>query len=152
MSDDWTLPDPHYQPGFYADVAMKRLFAFIVDTVLLILATLLFALLSFGIGFFLLIPLWLAMNLAYRTIALARWSATPGMMLFAIEFRDARGHRFDQAAAFQHSLGFVFSWMFPPVQLVSAILMATGERGQGLTDLVLGSVAINRPANRSANR
>jgi hypothetical protein len=37
---------------------------------------------------------------------------------------------------------FTISTLLP--QIVSAALMLTGPRGQGLTDLVLGSVAINR--------
>jgi hypothetical protein len=33
-----------------------------------------------------------------------------------------------------------------PLQLISMILMLVTERGQGLTDVILGTTALNRPA------
>jgi hypothetical protein len=68
------------------------------------------------------------------------------MRLFAIEFRNANGQRLDQAEAFQHTLGFMLSFTFFPVQILSMVLMATSARGQGLTDHILGTVALNRRA------
>lgn len=146
MTQDWHLPDPHYQPAFYADVPLKRLLAFAIDTVILLLATLLLALISFGLVLIFLLPVWWLLNFAYRAVTLANGSATPGMRLLAIEFRTADGRRFDQTAALLHTAGFMLSFTFFPVQVVSMILMVTSPRAQGLTDHVLGSVAINRRA------
>ncbi|WP_323783134.1 RDD family protein [Thalassovita sp.] len=145
---DWHLPDPHTQPEFYDDVALKRLIAFVVDTVLIALICV--AILPFtaftGIFFF---PfLMFVVGFAYRVITLANGSATLGMRLTAIEFRNQHGQRFDLTLAFLHTLGLSVSFAIPILQVVSAVLMATTERGQGLSDNVLGTVALNRAARR----
>ena len=143
---DWHLPDPHSQGEFYADVPLKRLLAFAVDTVLLLVVTVVLVIFTLGLAAILLIPVWWLLNFAYRTVTLAKSSATPGMRLFAIEFRTARGQHLDQAEAFQHTLGFMLSFTFFPVQILSMVMMASSARGQGLTDQFLGTVALNRRA------
>ncbi|WP_137701992.1 RDD family protein [Marimonas lutisalis] len=142
----WHLPDPHSQPEFYADVPLKRLIAFVIDTVVLLIIAVLAALLSFGLALVFILPLWWLLNLAYRTVTLTNGSATLGMRLVALEFRDAQGQRFDRALAFQHSLGFMLSFSFFPLQIISIVFMLTDPRAQGLTDKVLGTVALNRRA------
>ncbi|MDR9393484.1 MAG: RDD family protein [Roseovarius sp.] len=142
----WHIPDPETQPEFYSDVPMKRLVAWLVDTVLIVLICL--AVLPFtaftGILFF---PfLMLSVGFAYRVITIARGSATWGMRLAAIEFRTLGGERFDLAMAFWHTLGLTISFGFPVLQLISIVLMMTTARGQGLSDHVLGTVALNRRA------
>jgi hypothetical protein len=88
--------------------------------------------------------LYLLVNASYRWVTLTRYSATPGMALTAIEFRRADGALFDGATAGLHTLGFLASSTMVVPQLISALLMVTSARGQGLSDLVLGTVAINR--------
>jgi uncharacterized RDD family membrane protein YckC len=90
--------------------------------------------------------LYLLVNFLYRWISLTRRSATPGMRLMAIEFRKSDGRPFDAATAAVHTLGFVISFAMVLPQLLSAFLMVVSGRGQGLSDLVLGSVVINRSA------
>jgi uncharacterized RDD family membrane protein YckC len=90
--------------------------------------------------------LMLIVGFVYRVITIANGSATWGMRLMAIEFRRADGARFDLGAAFLHTLGYSISWAFPILQLISVVLMATTEKGQGLTDHVMGTVALNRAA------
>lgn len=143
---DWRLPDPHSQAEFYADVPLKRFLAFLVDTLLLLLITVLLVVLTFGLAVIFIAPAWWLLNLAYRTATLANASATPGMRLFAIEFRTLQGQRLDPALAFWHSLGFMLSFAFFPVQLLSMVLMVTSARGEGLSDHLLGTVALNRRA------
>ncbi len=138
------LPDPDTQPQFYDGVAIKRLLAWIVDTVLIVLVAI--AILPFtaftGVFFF---PfLLLVVGFMYRTITLASGSATWGMRLFSIEFRTMHAERFDLGTAFAHTLGYSISIAMFPAQAVSIILMLTTARGQGLTDHVLGTVAMNR--------
>jgi uncharacterized RDD family membrane protein YckC len=99
-------------------------------------------------GLFFLPLLFLTVSFVYRTFTLAGRAATWGMRLFAIEFRDHRGRNFDLPTAFLHTLGYTVTISMLLPQIVSAALMLTGPRGQGLTDLVLGSVAINRAAQR----
>jgi uncharacterized RDD family membrane protein YckC len=142
----WHLPDPETQPEFYADVAMKRLFAFVIDTVLIV--GLCVAVLPFTAftGIFYFPFLMMVVGFVYRVITLANGSATLGMRLLAIEFRAADGNRFDLGQAVLHTLGLHVSFAIPVIQIASIILMATSATGQGLTDRVLGCVAINRPA------
>ena len=47
-------------------------------------------------------------------------------------------------AAFLHTTGFTLSCGMAPVQILSVILMLTTQRAQGLTDHVMGTVALNR--------
>ncbi len=140
------LPDPQEQPEFYQDVMMKRLFAFVIDTVLIVALTLLLVPLTAFTALFYLGALGWVVALIYRALALARHSATPGMRLMGIELRRADGSRADPATAFAHAFLLMagLSLLFP--QLVSAVTMLTGARGQALHDLALGCVVINRPA------
>jgi len=143
----WHIPDPERQPDFYADVAAKRLVAFVVDTgLILAVALILTPFTAFTAVFF--FPFFLAIvGFAYRVITLTRGSATWGMRLMAIEFRTLQGERLDLQTATLHTLGLTVSFMIPVIQVVSVVLMLTGARGQGLTDLALGTVALNRRAS-----
>jgi len=143
------LPDPDIAPGFYNGVPAKRLLAWLIDSVLILALTLLIVPFTAFLALFFLPALWLAVGFAYRTVALARASATPGMRFMAIEFRDATGRPFDLALAALHTLGYSLSMAFVLPQVASVVLMLTGARAQGLTDLALGSAAINRPAQRA---
>lgn len=140
------LPDPDLMPEFYARVPLKRFGAWFIDMPLILLLTLLIMPLTAFTGFFYFPLVFGAANLAYRTVALTWWSATPGMMLMAIEFRSMGGQRLEPAQAFLHSLGFVFWTLVPVLQVISAAAMLTTARGQGLSDHLLGTTAINRPA------
>ena len=140
------LPDPVSAPEFYADVASKRLIAWVIDTVIIILITVLLVPLTGFTALFYFPFLALVVGLVYRIVTIANRSATPGMRLTAIEFRTRDGARFDLSMATLHSLGFTVSVAFGILQIVSIILMLTSLRGQGLTDHLLGTVAINRAA------
>jgi uncharacterized RDD family membrane protein YckC len=142
------LPDPDLHPEFYTDVPLKRLLAFVVDSILIGLITVAVIPFTAFTGLFFLPFLFFLVGLVYRTASLANFSATPGMWLFSIEFRDHRGERMNLPLAFVHTLLFSLwmSMMLP--QAVSVILMLTTPRGQGLSDLLLGTAAINRAAAR----
>jgi uncharacterized RDD family membrane protein YckC len=64
----------------------------------------------------------------------------------AIQIRDRDGGRLDAATAFAHVLGYSVSLAMLPLAVLSAAVMVVLGRGQGLTDLALGTAAINRPA------
>jgi uncharacterized RDD family membrane protein YckC len=141
-----TLPDPDHQAEFYADVPIKRALAWVVDSILIAIITMVVVPFTLFLSLFFLPLLYLTISFLYRTISLARNSATPGMRLMAIEFRDRTGARFDLGTAFLHTLGYTLTISTVLPQLLSMGLMLTTARGQGLTDLVLGTVAINKPA------
>lgn len=140
------LPDPVLQSEFYRDVPAKRALAWLIDVVLIGLLVGIVVVFTVGIGFFFIGFLYLVIGFAYRVINLANRSATPGMRLMAIELRTGRGERLDLATAFLHTLGYSLSMSFVFPQILSIILMATTPRGQGLSDLVLGTAALNRAA------
>jgi len=143
---DYTLPDPETQPEFYADVPTKRLVAFFIDIVVTLLISLLVLPFTAFIGLFFFAFLMSATGFAYRVVTLATGSATWGMRLVSLEMRDRAGMRFDLATAFLHTTGFYISCAVFPLQLISVVLMLTTTRAQGLSDHLLGSVAINRSA------
>ncbi|MFD1511254.1 RDD family protein [Lacimonas salitolerans] len=142
------LPDPQLQPEFYADVPTKRLLAFVVDTVLIIGICLVILPFTAFTGLLFFPFLMLVVGFAYRVITLSNGSATWGMRLMAIEFRTTQGTRFDFVTACLHTLGYTLSMGTFIVQAASIVMMLTSERGQGLSDLVLGTVALNRSAQR----
>lgn len=141
---DSRLPDPDRHAEFYAGVTAKRGFAWIIDTLLIALITAVLVPLTAFTAVFYLPLLFVIVSFTYRVLTLAGSSATPGMRMMNIVLLNRYGERFDLATAFLHTLGYTLSIGTLLVQIVSVMLMLTSARGQGLTDLVLGSVAINR--------
>ena len=139
-------PDPVSHPEFYADIPTKRLIAWIVDVLLITALTFVVTLLSLFTALFVLPFVFGAIGFLYRWISLSGQSATPGMRLVSIEFLRPDGDRFDGGTAFLHTVGYYVSMIVAPLQLVSIALILLTERRQSLTDIVLGTVAINRRA------
>ena len=147
MSDgSWHIPDPLTQPEFYTDVATKRFIAWLIDTVLVVLICLAILPLTAFTGLFYFPALLLGVGFVYRVVTIARGSATWGMRLLAVEFRPLAGQRFDLPMAALHTLGFTVSCALVVPQIVSIVLMLTTPRAQGLSDHLLGTVALNRRA------
>jgi uncharacterized RDD family membrane protein YckC len=144
IARSWGLPDPDTHAEFYADVPTKRLLAWVVDSILILLLTLLAIPFTAFVGLFFFAFLWLAVSLVYRIATLGRSSATPGMRLMAIEMRTGRGERFDPLTATLHTVIYLAMLTTVVPQAVSILLMLTGSRAQGLHDLLLGTAAINR--------
>ena len=146
LTDQPGLPDPDRSPEFYSGVPMRRALAWCIDVCLVFLLSLLALPFTLFTAFFWFPVLMLGVGFAYRWATIASGSATWGMRLMNIELRSASGQRMDAATAFLHTSGYAVSVVTFPLQLVSMATMAATPRGQGLTDLVLGSTAINRPA------
>ncbi|MGR3615851.1 MAG: RDD family protein [Paracoccaceae bacterium] len=140
------LPDPHSHPQFFSTVPTKRLVAWIVDSLVILLISMVVVLLTAFVGLFIWPLLYLVVGFAYRTITLANGSATWGMRFTGIEIRNAHGERLDLGMAIAHTAGYTFSLAIPILQVISVIMMLTSARGQGLTDAFLGTVALNRRA------
>lgn len=138
------LPDPKRQAEFYESVPVKRLLAWIIDTVLILLLCVLILPFTAFTGIFFFPLMVLVIGFAYRIVTITGGSATWGMRMMSIEFRQDDGSRFDLSTAFWHTVGFSLSWAITPLQLVSALLMVLSARGQGLTDHVLGTAVLNR--------
>lgn len=143
----WGLPDPESQPGFYDSTPSKRFFAFIVDLVLIVILSALVVPLTAFIGIFFFPFIVAVVSFAYRVVTIANNSATPGMMLMGIEFRTSKGEKFDLGMALIHT-GLFTTWgMFFLPQVISVVLMLTTARKQSLSDIILGSAAINKPSH-----
>ena len=141
-------PDPERHAAFYEGVLPKRLLAWVIDLVLIGLVTALIVPFTAFTALFFLPFLFLVVGFVYRWATLNGRSATWGMRLMNIEFLDRNGQRFDGATALLHTLGYTLSMAFVMPQVLSVVLMLTSSRGQGLSDLVLGTVAINSPSTR----
>lgn len=140
-----TLPDPVYQSEFYDGIALKRLSAWVLDTIIVTAITLLVGLLTLSLAWIFFAVFFAVINFVYRWLTLRSGSATWGMRIMAMEIRNTQGARLSGGEAALHTLGFVISMTFIPLQLISMALMAFGPSHKGLHDLALGTAAINRP-------
>lgn len=145
-SETWGLPDPVAQPGFYDAVPTKRLLAFVVDMIIILVLSVLVIPLTAFIGLFFFPFIVAVVGFAYRVITIANASATIGMRVMGIEFRTSKGEKFDTGMALFHT-GLFTAWSLSFVlQIVSVVLMLTTARKQSLSDMILGSAAINKPS------
>lgn len=138
------LPDPERHAELYADIPLKRALAWVVDAFLVLLLTLLALPFTAFTGIFFFPVLWVIVSFAYRVLTINGRSATLGMRLMSIELRNWRGERFAFGDAVLHTLLYTVFFSFFIPQVISAVLMLTSARAQGLHDLILGSAAINR--------
>jgi len=138
------VPDPEYLADLYEDVPSKRLFAWFIDVVLIAVIVGVLTLFSFFTALFFLPFLFAVVSFLYRWGTLAARSATPGMRFMSIGLRDAHGDYLNGATAFLHTLGYFISVVTFPLQLISIAMMLTTKRKQGLTDMIIGTVALNK--------
>ncbi|WP_316014501.1 RDD family protein [Roseobacter sp. HKCCA0434] len=138
------LPDPATDPQFYDGVPSRRLIAWVLDVAIITALWLVFGILTLGLGW-LLLPFWLVVSFLYRTFTISGRSATWGMRMMGIEFRDGFGQRFGFGQALVHTGLYALSLSFMFTQVVSIFLMGGTARGQALHDIPLGSTAINSP-------
>ena len=139
-----SLPDPSTQSGLYQGVPAKRALAWLIDTGLIAMLTLLILPFTGFLALFFLGGLFLVVGFLYRWVSLSRNSATPGMRFCVIEFRSLSGDRFEPGLAFAHTFGYSLSTALVFPQLLSIALMLLSPRGQGLSDHILGTVALHR--------
>lgn len=140
------LPDPINQSQFYDDVPSKRLLAWAIDTVIIGIITALIVVFTAFIGLFFIPFLLFVVSLAYRSMSIASQSATFGMRIAAIELRNSQGLRLSTGEAVLHTIGYLLTVSTALAQIVSIVLMCATERGQSLSDMVLGTVMLNKRA------
>lgn len=140
--------DPAVHPELYDGVRTRRIFAFVVDAVivffLMIVAYIVISILgvlTLGLGFLLLPAVWPLVAILYAVLTVGGpTSATPGMRFMGIAIRTVPGGRPDYLLALLHALGFWFSVaILTPLVLVVALFT---ERKQLLHDLVLSTIAV----------
>jgi uncharacterized RDD family membrane protein YckC len=141
--------DPAAQPELFDGILSKRILAFIIDAILIVLlmipaALVLFVLgiITLGIGWLLYPALFAIVALGYCAFTLGgRRSATPGMQVLGVEMRTWNGQRLFPLLAIMHALIFWFS-----ISLLTPLILLVGlftQRRQLLHDLLLGVVAVN---------
>ena len=89
------LPDPITQSAFYEIVPAKRLFAWVLDEVIILGICLIVLPFAGFLGIFFWPLMWLLDGFAYRTITIANGSATWRMRLVSIELHNRTGARLD---------------------------------------------------------
>lgn len=141
-----TFPDPQAQPFYYEDVLPRRALAWVFDTIFIAFLVALLIPLTGFLALFFLGGLYVVVSFLYRWIGLARNSATLGMRMVGLEFRDAQGYPMSGAQGFLHTLFYVLSMAFVVPQILSVLMMVFSRRGQGLSDVVLNVVLVNRRA------
>jgi len=140
------LPDPDIQAEFYTGVTAKRLFAFLIDSVLIFAIAALIVPFTAFLGLLVWPALYLTVGFVYRVATLANGGATLGMRFCGIELREHSGQRLDSGSALLHTVGYTVSMAVPVLQVISILLMLTTARGQGLSDHMLGTVMLKRRA------
>jgi len=138
------LPNPASHHAFYDGVTTKRAIAWVIDVVLIAILSALILPFTAFLGLLFFPVLMLVIGFSYRWLTIANRSATWGMRFMAIELRDISGQRLDSGTAFWHTTGYTASVITAPLQLVSVIMMIATEKGQGLSDTVLGTAMLNR--------
>lgn len=141
------LPDPDLDSQFYQGVPARRLVAWCIDGFITFGMTMLLSIFTLGLGFWVFGFLWLAVGLIYRTVTIGSDSATWGMSMMGIEFRNRDGQRFTSGLALLHTLLFSIASGTFIVQFISVALILTTRYQQSLPDMLLGSTAINRPVD-----
>ncbi len=132
-----------FDPQLYAGVTIKRGIAWIFDVILIAMLCALILPFTAFTGLFFFPALMLFVGFIYRWFTLASGSSTWGMRLMGIRFRDHRGAPLTSGLALAHTAGYTISIAVAPLQLISVVLMLVTPRGQGLTDHLLGTEAIN---------
>lgn len=138
------LPDPTIAPQAFEGTPLKRGIAWIFD--MLVIGMLCVVILPFTAftGVFFFPVLMLVVGFIYRWFTLAGGSSTWGMRLVGVILLDHRGQRLSSEMALAHTLGYSISVAIAPLQLISVLMMLVTPRRQGLTDHLLGTVAISR--------
>lgn len=141
-----TLPDPELQPEFYRDVPFKRALAWAIDFVVTAVLTLIMVALTLFVSLFILPLVFASISIAYRTVMLARYGATLGMMLTALKWRRLNGAAPDVQTAFFYGAMHVGLWAVLPLQIASVVMILVTPYRQGLHDMVLGTTMLHRIA------
>ena len=145
-----SLDHPVDQPGVehddrpYRNVPLKRFLAWCLDVFLISMATAAVVAFTLLTALLFLPAVYACISFLYRWATLASSSATPGMILVGIEIRGLDGARLDGTTALLHTAGYFASVLTFPLQVISIGMMLLSARGQGLTDVVLRTVAVNR--------
>ena len=150
------LPDPRLHPEFYDYIPLKRAIALLLDAiatgvvwvpVTLILGVFLKTMIDdFNFSNPFMVYTFAMTFLGYRTAMLARYGATPGMMVMTLKWRKLDGDMPDASTAFRYSLIHLGQYVVLPVQFISFVMMLATPYRQGVSDYLFGTTMLNRSA------
>jgi uncharacterized RDD family membrane protein YckC len=138
-----TLPDPQLQPEFYRDVPIKRALAWAIDFVAVCILSFFGVLLTFFVSLLFLPVLFATVSIAYRTVMLARYGATLGMMVTALKWRQLDGRSPDAMTALGYSALHAALWTIFPLQIASMAMILLSPYRQGLHDVFLRTTMLH---------
>jgi uncharacterized RDD family membrane protein YckC len=145
------LPDPDRDRQFYDGVPARRLAAWVIDLMLILLiavpVAIAFGIATFGLGFALFPFVIATVGFLYRVATISQGSATWGMRLMGIELRRHDGTRFDGLTALLHTTIYTIALWTVVLQVLSCGTILFSRYRQGLNDIILRTTAINRPAD-----
>lgn len=139
-----TLPNPDLYAEFYTDVPLKRASAWAIDVVVTAALTVVAVMLTLFVAAFFLPLIFGAVSIAYRTVMLARYGATFGMMVMALKWRRLDGRAPDPMTAFLYSVLHAGLWTVFPLQIASIVMILLTPYRQGLHDMLLGTTMLHR--------
>ncbi len=128
-----------------AGVRRRRMAALVLDLILVTFLTvalfLVLGLLTLGLAWFILPPLFPFVAFFYNGLTISGWRlATPGMKAMDLEMRLVNGAPTPFLNAGVHAVLFYLSWMFPPIFLFS--LLSADKRT--LHDILAGVIVLRR--------
>ena len=138
------IPYPKSHPEFYESVTTKRFFAWLIDSAIVLAILIITSPFTFFVSLFLFPFFYAAIDFIYRTATLSMGSATFGMRIKPIELRHESGHRLDFITLVFHTIGLYVSYAFVLIQLLSIGMMVMRDDRKSLTDIVIGTVMVNR--------
>jgi uncharacterized RDD family membrane protein YckC len=145
------LPDPEHDAQYYEGVTARRLAAWVIDLVVILLAgvpiALVFGIATFGIGFALFPFVVATVGFLYRVATISQGSATWGMRVMGIELRRHDGTRFDLFTSVLHTAIYSIAFWTVVLQILSCVTILVSRYRQGIQDIILRTTAINRPAD-----
>lgn len=148
MPQIWARPGPPAQA--LEEVRTRRVFALMVDLLVITMLFLFFlvalfvlGVVTFGLSWLLIPVLYPAIALFYNGASISSWRmATPGMRAFDLEMRLANGTRVPFLNAAAHAVFFYLSWtlLTPLVLIVSFV---SGDK-RCLHDMLAGVIVTRR--------
>jgi uncharacterized RDD family membrane protein YckC len=137
---------PPIRADALAGVRTRRILALGVDlcvvSIFVLFLCIALAVLTFGLSFFLLPPIYPVAAFFYNGLTVSgRRMATPGMRLMDLEMRMVEnGARVPFVNAAAHALFFYLSWMAPPIFLVSLV----DQEKRCVHDMLAGVIVLRR--------
>jgi uncharacterized RDD family membrane protein YckC len=143
--------DPDLHPGLYRDVLARRIVAFIIDAIVVVLlwlpvflVLLVLTIITFGLAWILMPPAFAIVALAYVALTLGGpQSATVGQRVMGIELRAGTGMRPYPLLAIIHASLFWVSMTLTPLILLVGLF---NTRRRLLHDILTGTVMLDSDA------